>query len=76
MGQAVGTAPSGLEHPGTSGCGRSPDWNIRAGTSSRRHRELRRGHEDEAVEKQRSRVEDEAGEKRRKQDEDKAKVTQ
>ena len=68
--------PPGLEHPGTSGGGRPPDWNIRGGTSSRRHGELRRGHEDEAVEMQQSRVEDEAGEKRRKQDEDKAKVTQ
>ena len=37
---------------------------------------LSSGHEDEAVEMQRSRVEDEAGENRRKQDEDKAKVTQ
>ena len=36
----------------------------------------RGGHEDEAEEKQRSRVEDEVGEKQRKQDEDKAKVTQ
>ena len=53
-----------------------PDWNIRGGTSSRRHGKLRRGHEDEAVQMQRSRVEDEAGEKRGKQDEDKAKVTQ
>ena len=31
--------PPGLEHPGTSGGGRPPDWNIRGGTSSRRHGE-------------------------------------
>ena len=55
---------------------RPPDWSIRGGTSSRHHGELRRGHEDEAVEMQRSIVEDEAGEKQRRQDEDKAKVTQ
>ena len=36
----------------------------------------RSSHEDEAEEKQQSRVEDEAREKRRRQDEDKAKVTQ
>ena len=37
---------------------------------------LSSGHEDEALEKQQSRVEDEAGEKRTKRDEDKAEVTQ
>ena len=31
--------PPGKEHPGTSGGGRPPDWNIRGGTSSRRHGE-------------------------------------
>ena len=31
--------PPGLEHPVTSGGGRPPDWNIRGGTSSRRHGE-------------------------------------
>ena len=33
---AARTPPPGLEHPGTSGGGRPPDWNIRGGTSSRR----------------------------------------
>ena len=69
---------------------RPPDWSIwgsapvdapRTQTSGAEQAagamgSLRSGHEDEAVEMQRSRVEDEAGEKRRKQDEDKAKVTQ
>ena len=69
---------------------RPPDWSIqgpaavdapRTGTSGAEQAagakgSLRSGHEDEAVEMQRSRVEDEAGEKRRKQDGDKAKVTQ
>ena len=31
--------PPGQEHPGTSGGGRPPDWNIRGGTSCRRHGE-------------------------------------
>ena len=77
MGQAVGTAARRtgasrdrrrLTPPksGTSGADQA------AGATG----SLRSGHEDEAVEMQRSRVEDQAGEKRRKQDEDKAKVTQ
>ena len=31
--------PPGMEHRGTSGGGRPPDWNILGGTSSRRHGE-------------------------------------
>ena len=31
--------PPGFEHPGTSGGESPPDWNIRGGTSSRRHGE-------------------------------------
>ena len=69
---------------------RPPDWSIRrpaavdaprTGTSGAEQAAGATGsnscgHEDEAVERQRSRGEDEAGEKRRKQEEDKAKVTQ
>ena len=31
--------PPGMEHPGTSGGGRPPDWNIWGATSNRRHGE-------------------------------------